>query len=123
MEEVGEVGGSPVDGLIDLEIQMIEDSVREPSVHKTDGAREEIRERAEAIFAPHMWDPAQEKSKVEDIVSFAVNDCGCDSPLALVNLLNDLKSKQGPDYAHYDLMDGIWKQINSIRAVRAMKRM
>jgi hypothetical protein len=123
MEEIGEIGGSPVDGLIDLEIQMIQDSARDPSVDKIGGARAEIQEKAEAIFAPHMWDPAQEKSKVEDIVSFAVNDCGCDSPLALVNLLNDLKSKQGVGYESYDFMDGIWKQINSIRAVRAMKRM
>lgn len=123
MEDLGSVVGSPVDSLIDLEIELIQESTREPSVHRNSEAHEAVREKAEALFAPHMWDPAKEKSKVEDIVSFAVNECGCKDPIDLVNLLNSLKSKQGNEYRQYDFMDGIWKQINLIRAMRAMKKM
>lgn len=121
MEDTADITASPVDGLIDLEIELIREGSGEQTVHKTDGAWNEIHDKAESLFAPYMWDPVKEKSKVEDIVSFAVNECGCDSPLALVNLLNQLKSRQGPEYGQYDFMDGIWRQVNLIRATRAMR--
>lgn len=125
MSEEG-IGSSPLDSLINMEISMLQDASPVPESGRVVGLNEakvphqEMRDKAQQIFAPEMWDPAMEKSKVDDVVNYAIQDCGAENPRDMINLLNTLYQNAG---GRGVFLDTCWGHIQRLRFLRASRNM
>jgi hypothetical protein len=90
-------------------------------IDRSEGLNRELVEKAEALFAPHVFDPTREKAKLEEVTGFVLQDCGAGSPdqlLELVQKIDRVTRNQHPDHG---LLDRIWMLAQETRARKAQE--
>jgi len=116
---------SPVGDLIDLEIAQIQETRRhgEP-IDRSQDVPTDTMDAAEKVFFPHMWDPAQEKSKVQDIAEFITRDCGCQSPEQLLDLIGKMEvMRKRAGRPTGNLLEDTWRHVKELQFNRLQRSM
>ena len=89
--------------------------------HRAQGLQQGLRETAEALFAPHVFDPVREKGKMEEVLGFVLQDCGAGSPDQLVDLMQKIDKVTRNQYPDYGLLDRVWILAQQTRARKAQE--
>lgn len=120
----GQCGADHVDpiSLIDMEIDVTRTlQENREKIDRTQALNAELVEKAEALFAPHVYDPVREKTKMEEVLGFVLQDCGAGSPDQLVDLMQKIDKVTRQEYPDYGLLDRVWILAQRTRARKAQE--
>ena len=85
-----------------------------------DGPNAELREVAERLLGPSIIDPSQEEFKVNEILSFMVEDRKCGDPAAILNMMSRLDKQAVVSFPKKPMVDRVWLLVKQLKAKQAV---